>query len=153
MKRKLGAHDNLKLTIKQEGNKFTVQEHSNFRSIEIVFTLGVNFDYSLADGTELNVRKRFFLRIIVLLLMWAYHNPPQLLFSRTNIPSFLNLFSQEVVSHPHIHFSYNQLQICSNTSKIFLPLSFPSFLVCMPCTVGALGLARNPIDRHIHPER
>ncbi|XP_039176135.1 fatty acid-binding protein, intestinal [Crotalus tigris] len=54
VKRKLGAHDNLKLTIKQEGNKFIVQENSNFRSIEIVFTLGVNFDYSLADGTELN---------------------------------------------------------------------------------------------------
>uniref|UniRef100_A0A2D4G8R9 Lipocalin/cytosolic fatty-acid binding domain-containing protein n=1 Tax=Micrurus corallinus TaxID=54390 RepID=A0A2D4G8R9_MICCO len=54
VKRKLGAHDNLKLTIKQEGNKFTIQENSNFRSIEIAFTLGVNFDYSLADGTELN---------------------------------------------------------------------------------------------------
>ncbi|XP_063166234.1 fatty acid-binding protein, intestinal [Candoia aspera] len=53
VKRKLGAHDNLKLTIKQEGNKFTVQESSTFRSIEIVFTLAENFDYSLADGTEL----------------------------------------------------------------------------------------------------
>ncbi|KAM8808617.1 FABPI protein, partial [Eudromia elegans] len=54
MKRKLGAHDNLKIVIQQDGNKFTVKESSNFRSIEIVFTLGVNFDYSLADGTELN---------------------------------------------------------------------------------------------------
>ncbi|KFO52563.1 Fatty acid-binding protein, intestinal, partial [Corvus brachyrhynchos] len=54
MKRKLGAHDNLKLTIQQDGNKFTVKEASNFRNIEIEFTLGVNFEYSLADGTELS---------------------------------------------------------------------------------------------------
>ncbi|XP_020637210.1 fatty acid-binding protein, intestinal [Pogona vitticeps] len=54
VKRKLGGHDNLKITIHQEGNKFTVKESSNFRSIEIVFILGENFDYSLADGTELN---------------------------------------------------------------------------------------------------
>ncbi|NWU82662.1 FABPI protein, partial [Onychorhynchus coronatus] len=54
MKRKLGAHDNLKLTIQQDGNKFTVKEASNFRTIELEFTLGVNFEYSLADGTELN---------------------------------------------------------------------------------------------------
>ncbi|NWR65060.1 FABPI protein, partial [Bucorvus abyssinicus] len=53
MKRKLGAHDNLKITIHQDGNKFTVKESSNFRTIEIEFTLGVNFEYSLADGTEL----------------------------------------------------------------------------------------------------
>ncbi|KAF0885334.1 FABPI protein, partial [Crocuta crocuta] len=53
VKRKLAAHDNLKLTITQEGNKFTVKESSNFRSIEIVFELGVTFNYSLADGTEL----------------------------------------------------------------------------------------------------
>ncbi|NXW60631.1 FABPI protein, partial [Eurystomus gularis] len=53
MKRKLGAHDNLKITIQQDGNKFTVTESSNFRTIDIEFTLGVNFDYSLADGTEL----------------------------------------------------------------------------------------------------
>ncbi|XP_003221855.1 fatty acid-binding protein, intestinal isoform X1 [Anolis carolinensis] len=53
VKRKLGAHDNLKLTIKQEENKFTVKESSNFRTIEIVFNLGETFDYSLADGTEL----------------------------------------------------------------------------------------------------
>ncbi|NWU63889.1 FABPI protein, partial [Pterocles burchelli] len=53
MKRKLGAHDNLKITIQQDGNKFTVKESSNFRNIDIEFTLGVNFDYSLADGTEL----------------------------------------------------------------------------------------------------
>ncbi|NXL35406.1 FABPI protein, partial [Glaucidium brasilianum] len=53
MKRKLGAHDNLKITIKQDGNKFTVKESSTFRNIDIEFTLGVNFEYSLADGTEL----------------------------------------------------------------------------------------------------
>ncbi|NXG23725.1 FABPI protein, partial [Grallaria varia] len=52
MKRKLGAHDNLKITIQQDGDKFTVKEASNFRTIEIEFTLGANFDYSLADGTE-----------------------------------------------------------------------------------------------------
>ncbi|GAB1288082.1 Fatty acid-binding protein, intestinal [Apodemus speciosus] len=52
MKRKLGAHDNLKLTITQEGNKFTVKESSNFRTIDVVFELGVSFSYSLADGTE-----------------------------------------------------------------------------------------------------
>ncbi|NWI38311.1 FABPI protein, partial [Picathartes gymnocephalus] len=54
MKRKLGAHDNLKLTIQQNGDKFNVKEASNFRNIEIEFTLGVNFEYSLADGTELS---------------------------------------------------------------------------------------------------
>ncbi|XP_006991933.1 fatty acid-binding protein, intestinal [Peromyscus maniculatus bairdii] len=54
VKRKLAAHDNLKLTITQEGNKFTVKESSTFRNIDIVFELGVNFTYSLADGTELN---------------------------------------------------------------------------------------------------
>ncbi|NXL25691.1 FABPI protein, partial [Setophaga kirtlandii] len=54
MKRKLGAHDNLKITIQQNGDKFNVKEASNFRTIDIEFTLGVSFDYSLADGTELN---------------------------------------------------------------------------------------------------
>ncbi|KAM9295198.1 fatty acid-binding protein, intestinal [Morus bassanus] len=53
MKRKLGAHDNLKITIQQDGNKFTVKESSTFRTLDIEFTLGVNFEYSLADGTEL----------------------------------------------------------------------------------------------------
>ncbi|NXK48797.1 FABPI protein, partial [Chauna torquata] len=53
MKRKLGAHDNLKITIQQDGNKFVVKESSNFRTIDIEFTLGVSFEYSLADGTEL----------------------------------------------------------------------------------------------------
>ncbi|CAK7316399.1 fatty acid-binding protein, intestinal [Vulpes vulpes] len=53
VKRKLASHDNLKLTITQEGNKFTVKESSTFRTIEIVFELGVTFNYSLADGTEL----------------------------------------------------------------------------------------------------
>ncbi|XP_032542348.1 fatty acid-binding protein, intestinal [Chiroxiphia lanceolata] len=54
MKRKLGAHDNLKITIQQDGDKFTVKEASNFRTIELEFTLGANFDYSLADGTEMS---------------------------------------------------------------------------------------------------
>ncbi|XP_038167995.1 fatty acid-binding protein, intestinal [Arvicola amphibius] len=54
VKRKVAAHDNLKLTIKQEGNKFTVNESSTFRTIDIVFELGVNFTYTLADGTELS---------------------------------------------------------------------------------------------------
>ncbi|KAM5233672.1 fatty acid-binding protein, intestinal [Hipposideros larvatus] len=53
VKRKLAAHDNLKLIITQEGNKFTVKESSTFRTAEIVFELGVTFTYSLADGTEL----------------------------------------------------------------------------------------------------
>ncbi|NXD42818.1 FABPI protein, partial [Copsychus sechellarum] len=52
MKRKLGAHDNLKITIQQNGDKFSIKEASNFRNIDIEFTLGVSFDYSLADGTE-----------------------------------------------------------------------------------------------------
>ncbi|CAI5784446.1 fatty acid-binding protein, intestinal [Podarcis muralis] len=54
VKRKLGAHDNLKIIIQQDGNKFTIKESSNFRTIEIVFNLKENFDYSLADGTELH---------------------------------------------------------------------------------------------------
>ncbi|XP_040607856.1 fatty acid-binding protein, intestinal isoform X2 [Mesocricetus auratus] len=54
MKRKVATHDNLKLTIKQEGNKFIIKESCRFRNIDVVFELGVNFDYTLADGTELN---------------------------------------------------------------------------------------------------
>ncbi|CAO2599950.1 Fatty acid-binding protein, intestinal [Lemmus lemmus] len=54
VKRKVAVHDNLKLTITQEGNKFTVKESSTFRNIDIVFELGVSFTYSLADGTELS---------------------------------------------------------------------------------------------------
>uniref|UniRef100_A0A8D2CZL6 Fatty acid binding protein 2 n=1 Tax=Sciurus vulgaris TaxID=55149 RepID=A0A8D2CZL6_SCIVU len=54
VKRKLAAHDNLKLVITQEGNRFTVKESSNFRSIDVVFELGIAFTYSLADGTELS---------------------------------------------------------------------------------------------------
>ncbi|XP_008576606.1 PREDICTED: fatty acid-binding protein, intestinal [Galeopterus variegatus] len=54
VKRKLAAHDNLKLIITQEGNKFTVKESSTFRNIEIVFELGVTFNYTIADGTELS---------------------------------------------------------------------------------------------------
>ncbi|XP_071751811.1 fatty acid-binding protein, intestinal [Centroberyx gerrardi] len=54
VKRKLAAHDNLKITIEQTGDKFHVKEISAFRTLEIDFTLGVNFEYSLADGTELS---------------------------------------------------------------------------------------------------
>merc|ERR1711915_150886 len=54
VKRKLAAHDNLKITIEQKGDAFHVKESSNFRTLEIDFTLGVTFDYSLADGTELS---------------------------------------------------------------------------------------------------
>ncbi|XP_077427191.1 fatty acid-binding protein, intestinal [Vanacampus margaritifer] len=52
VKRKLAVHDNLKITIEQNGDKFHVKESSNFRTLELDLTLGVNFDYSLADGTE-----------------------------------------------------------------------------------------------------
>ncbi|XP_031154211.1 fatty acid-binding protein, intestinal-like [Sander lucioperca] len=54
MKRKLAEHDNLKITIEQTGNKFHIKESSTFRTKEIDFTLGVLFDYSLADGTEVS---------------------------------------------------------------------------------------------------
>lgn len=57
VKRKLAAHDNLKITIQQNGDKFHVKESSTFRTLEIDFTLGVTFEYSLADGTELSVSK------------------------------------------------------------------------------------------------
>ncbi|XP_056315382.1 fatty acid-binding protein, intestinal [Danio aesculapii] len=53
VKRKLASHDNLKITLEQTGDKFNVKEVSNFRTLEINFTLGVTFDYSLADSTEL----------------------------------------------------------------------------------------------------
>ncbi len=57
VKRKLASHDNLKITIQQTGEAFHVKESSNFRTLEIDFTLGVNFDYSLADGTEVSVSR------------------------------------------------------------------------------------------------
>lgn len=57
VKRKLAAHDNLKITLTQNGDKFHVKEVSNFRTLEIDFTLGVTFEYSLADGTLLSVSK------------------------------------------------------------------------------------------------
>ncbi|XP_074083464.1 fatty acid-binding protein, intestinal [Macrotis lagotis] len=53
VKRKLAAHDNLKLTIKQTGNSMTINESSTFRTMDIEFQFGVEFSYSLADGTEL----------------------------------------------------------------------------------------------------
>ncbi|KAK2865917.1 hypothetical protein Q7C36_001973 [Tachysurus vachellii] len=54
VKRKLAAHDNLKITLEQNGDKFHVMEISTFRTLELDFTLGVTFTYSLADGTELS---------------------------------------------------------------------------------------------------
>lgn len=55
VKRKLAAHDNLKITIEQTGDKFHIKESSAFRTLELDFTLGVTFEYALADGTELSV--------------------------------------------------------------------------------------------------
>lgn len=55
MKRKLAEHDNLKLVIEQTGDTFHIKESSTFRTKDINFTLGVPFDYSLADGTEVSV--------------------------------------------------------------------------------------------------
>lgn len=55
MKRKLAEHDNLKIIIEQTGDKFHIKESSTFRTKDIDFTLGVPFDYSLADGTEVSV--------------------------------------------------------------------------------------------------
>ncbi|MCJ8749042.1 hypothetical protein PDJAM_G00171670 [Pangasius djambal] len=53
VKRKLAEHDNLKLIIEQNGDKFIIKESSTFRTKDIEFTLGVQFEYSMADGTEL----------------------------------------------------------------------------------------------------
>lgn len=55
MKRKLAEHDNLKITIEQNGDKFHIKESSTFRTKENDFTLGIPFEYSLADGTEVSV--------------------------------------------------------------------------------------------------
>ncbi|KAL1023472.1 hypothetical protein UPYG_G00041240 [Umbra pygmaea] len=54
VKRKLAAHDNLKIILEQTGDKFVVKETSAFRTLDIEFTLGVTFEYSLADGTMLS---------------------------------------------------------------------------------------------------
>ncbi|XP_072315430.1 fatty acid-binding protein, intestinal-like [Eucyclogobius newberryi] len=54
MKRKLAEHDNLKITVEQNGNNFHLKESSTFRTKDIDFTLGVQFDYTLADGTEVS---------------------------------------------------------------------------------------------------
>ncbi|XP_078267455.1 fatty acid-binding protein, intestinal [Rhinoraja longicauda] len=53
VKRKLALHDNLKIIIHQDGQNFTVKESSTFRTKDIEFTLGVSFEYSLADGSDL----------------------------------------------------------------------------------------------------
>lgn len=55
MKRKLAEHDNLKITIEQNGDKFHVKESSTLRTKEVDFTLGVHFEYTLADGTDVAV--------------------------------------------------------------------------------------------------
>ncbi|KAI4891685.1 hypothetical protein NFI96_020324, partial [Prochilodus magdalenae] len=52
MKRKLAEHDNLKLIIEQSGDKFNIKESSTFRTKDFEFTPGVQFEYSLADGTD-----------------------------------------------------------------------------------------------------
>lgn len=57
VKRKLASHDNLKITLEQTGDKFHVKEVSTFRTLDIEFTLGVTFNYSMADGTELTVSR------------------------------------------------------------------------------------------------
>ncbi|KAA8582469.1 fatty acid-binding protein, intestinal [Etheostoma spectabile] len=54
VKRKLAEHDNLKITIEQTGDRFQIKESSTFRTKEFDFTLGVLFDYSLADGTDVS---------------------------------------------------------------------------------------------------
>ncbi|XP_069001462.1 fatty acid-binding protein, intestinal-like [Embiotoca jacksoni] len=54
VKRKLAEHDHLKVTFEQTGDKFLIKESSTFRTTDINFTLGVQFDYSLADGTEVS---------------------------------------------------------------------------------------------------
>ncbi|KAM4611719.1 fatty acid-binding protein, intestinal-like isoform 2-T2 [Polymixia lowei] len=58
MKRKLAEHDNLKIIIEQTGDNFHIKESSTFRTKDIDFTLGVQFDYSLADGTEVSTRAK-----------------------------------------------------------------------------------------------
>ncbi|XP_075891587.1 fatty acid-binding protein, intestinal-like [Nelusetta ayraudi] len=52
VKRKLAEHDNLKITIEQNGDKFHIKESSTFRAKDNDFTLGIPFEYTLADGTE-----------------------------------------------------------------------------------------------------
>ncbi|XP_036621554.1 fatty acid-binding protein, intestinal-like [Trichosurus vulpecula] len=54
VKRKVAAHDNLKISITQTGNKMTINESSVFRTLEVVFEFGVEFSYTLADGTPLS---------------------------------------------------------------------------------------------------
>ncbi|KAG7485232.1 fatty acid-binding protein, intestinal-like [Solea senegalensis] len=54
LKRKLALHDHLQIILEQTGDKFHVKETSAFRTLELDFVLGVTFEYSLADGTELS---------------------------------------------------------------------------------------------------
>ncbi|KAG7265542.1 hypothetical protein CRUP_029154 [Coryphaenoides rupestris] len=54
VKRKLAEHDNLKVVIEQSGDKFHIKESSTFRTKDIDFCLGMQFDYALADGTEVS---------------------------------------------------------------------------------------------------
>lgn len=66
VKRKLATHDNLKITLEQTGDKFVVKEASTFRTLDMEFTLGVTFEYALADGTMLSVSNAFIQYYIVL---------------------------------------------------------------------------------------
>ncbi|XP_043917586.1 fatty acid-binding protein, intestinal isoform X2 [Protopterus annectens] len=52
LKKEAAQFDNLKLTIRQDGEKVIVLEDSRFRTVEVNFTMGIPFDYTLADGTE-----------------------------------------------------------------------------------------------------
>uniref|UniRef100_UPI00358F4878 fatty acid-binding protein, intestinal n=1 Tax=Myxine glutinosa TaxID=7769 RepID=UPI00358F4878 len=52
VKRAAAAHDNLTLTITQDGDNFIVKESSTFRTKEIPFSLGKMFQSTIADGTE-----------------------------------------------------------------------------------------------------
>ncbi|KAI5087992.1 fatty acid-binding protein, intestinal, partial [Silurus meridionalis] len=65
VKRKLAEHDNLKLIIEQNGDKFTIKESSNFRTKDVEFTLGVQFEYTMADGTDLTVRTKICMCVVL----------------------------------------------------------------------------------------
>ncbi|KAI5607358.1 fatty acid-binding protein, intestinal, partial [Silurus asotus] len=65
VKRKLAEHDNLKLIIEQHGDKFTIKESSNFRTKDVEFTLGVQFEYTMADGTDLTVRTKIYMCVVI----------------------------------------------------------------------------------------
>ena len=53
--RKLAKGNNLVITIAQNGDQFSVKEPSLFRNRDHDFTLGMPFDFAMADGTEVSV--------------------------------------------------------------------------------------------------